>query len=117
MSQLSPSLFTSPLTRWSVAPGERERLDAEPELDRERQPLRAGEIVGQRLDGHQRPAPRLLRQRQHAVEIELRRGQHAVELRLAAEGQLGVAAQLDRAIVRPVLELDLLEHRARRCRP
>ena len=110
MSQLSPSLFTPPLTRCSVAPASVSVSTLSPSLT-ERQPLRAGEIVGQRLDGDQRPAPRLLRQRQHAVEIELRRGQHADQLWLLAEGQLGVTAQLERTVVRPVLELDLLEHR------
>ena len=90
--------------------GERQRLDVDGKPHRERQVHRAGELFRKGLDGDQRTAARRLGQRQDAVEVDLRRGQLAVELRRRAERELGVAAQLGRAIVRAVLEFDLLEH-------
>src|SRR5438477_645355 len=59
-----------------------------------------------------RAAARGLGQAEQAVEIDLGGGQHAIERRRAAEAHAGVAAQFDGTVVRPVLEIDLVEHRS-----
>ena len=52
---------------------ERHGFDPDAQRRRDRQRQRAGEGLGQRLDGDERAAACRLRQRQHAVEIDLRR--------------------------------------------
>ena len=97
--------------------GQRHVLGTDAELDRDRQPRRRGEVIGERLDRDQRTPPAGLGQGEQAVEIELGRRQHAFELRLASERQLGIAFELHRPVVRPVLKLDLFEHRRRAVAP
>ncbi len=94
-------------------PGERHRLDADPEAHRDRQALRPHEQFGQGLDGGERTPLRGFRQRENPVEVDLRCRQGRDQLRLGAERQPGVALEPDRALVGAVLEVDLVQHRGR----
>ncbi len=92
---------------------ERHRLDADAQARRDRKLQGRCEGRGQHLHGGERPPAGRLGQRQHAVEVDLRRRQHSGNPRLRAEGQVGIAAQLDRPVVGPVLKFDLFQHRGR----
>ena len=90
---------------------ERDILDADAELDRDRQPLRAGEVIGEGLDSGSGPVgasppatPACGRGRA---------GSTTGRRPIAASGRTstGIALELDRPIVGPVLEFDLLQHR------
>src|SRR5262249_17881479 len=63
-----------------------------------------------------RQAARDLGQRERAVEVGLARRQRGLERRKLAETQLGAAGEPDRALVRPILILELVELRLRRAR-
>jgi hypothetical protein len=90
--------------------GQRHVLDADTEPDRDRRARCAAEEVRKGLDRNQRPSTARFRQAEQAVEINLGRGETYHQLRTRAEGQVCVAPQPDRAIVWPILELDLLKH-------
>ena len=53
---------------------------------------------------------------QRAIDIDLERGDVAVEMRLFAECQIGLAGEHHRALVRPVLERDVVQRRRGRRR-
>jgi hypothetical protein len=96
---------------------QRDGVDADADLRRDRQPQRAAERVG---DGHDRDERRLaqkVRGGKSAVEVELTRGDDAVETRPLAECQLRRGGELERPLVRPVLEFDLLQQRGGGRRP
>ena len=92
---------------------ERDAVDADADLHRDRRTRELRQRVGHAAQQRDRRARRRIRHLQRAIEIDLAGGQHPFELRLGAELQLGGAGELDGAIVRTVLEVDLLEQRGR----
>ena len=113
MFQPFASLAKSPLKRCNVAPASVRLSTLTPSETGIGSRCDPAKVVGKGLDGGERPAALRLRQRQDAVEIDLRRRQHAGEAGDGAEIEQRIAAQPDRALVGAVLELDLLDHRAR----
>ena len=104
---------TSPLSLCSAPPASVTASALIGEPHRDRRLLQAREAIAEAAQRDRRLAPDRFGQAENAIEIDLRRRQRRRQLRLLAERQVGVAAKPDRALLRAVLELDLLHHRRR----
>ena len=93
---------------------ERDLVDADADLDRNRRAEGAAGQLRDAADGGGRRRPRAVGGGQRAVEIDLPAGQHAIEARVLAEFEVGDAGELEPLLVRAVLELELLHQRRRR---
>ena len=94
---------------------ETDLVDADADLDRHGRAEGAACQFGYFADGRGRRRPDAVAAGEHAVEIDLAARQHAVEARVLAEFEIGDAGELERLLVRAVLEFELLHqgrHRA-----
>ena len=94
-----------------IAAAERDLIDADANLKRERRVIGSGGQFRQFANDRGGRLARAVRVRHRTVDIDLPSGEHAVEPRMRAECQIGNATEPEAAILRAIEEIDILHER------